>query len=352
MKISIKTKCDQVKTFILNLIKDYPPNSRIMSEPELSQQLGVSRVTVAKALSELVAEGIVYREQGRGTFTASPSSIPKTNQIGCLVSSYPYPIMGNPFYSKIYNAIEEEAREVGLDVILQSVHERSGVDFIMPSLIDRKQIDGILLVGEISKDIVRKIDNLKLKCVIIDNYYDDIALKYVKTENIEGAKSAVDYLLKLGHRKIAFIGGPLERNSFSDRYVGYKNALKQAGVKRQKDFEIIGDVNCGYNEALIVTKLKEKPTAIFAANDAIALNVIKALKDENFAVPHDISVIGFDDIEPSSETDPALTTLAVDKEKMGKISVDILKNLINDDRDIESCELGVRLIERKSCKEV
>ncbi|MDD5644303.1 MAG: GntR family transcriptional regulator [bacterium] len=352
MRISIKTKCDQVKAFIFNLIKDYPPNSRIMSEPELSQQLGVSRVTVAKALSELVAEGIVYREQGRGTFTTSPSSMPKTNQIGCLVSSYPYPIMGNPFYSKIYNAIEEEARKLRLDVILQSVHERSGVDFVMPSLIDRKQVDGILLVGEISRDIAQKIDNLKLKCVIIDNYYDDIGVKYVKTKNIEGAKSAVDYLLKLGHRKIAFIGGPLERNSFSDRYAGYISAVKQSGIKRQKYFEIIGDVNCGYNEALIITKLKERPTAIFAANDAIALNVMKALKDEGFAVPDDISVMGFDDIEPSSEAVPALTTLAVDKEKMGKVSVDVLKGLINEDKDVKSHELDVCLVERKSCGKI
>jgi LacI family transcriptional regulator len=181
----------------------------------------------------------------------------------------------------------------------------------------------------------------------------------VLSDNFEGARQAVEYLIEQGHTSIAFIGGPLAQNSrpinriytIERRASGYRTALLDAGLAVNYDlYESAGlTPDGGYEACKRLLAKKTKFSAIFCANDETAIGAMKAVREAGLSIPQDMSVVGFDDIDMAAHYNPALTTVRINKEAMGAMAV---KTLIARAADPEAIGatimLDVDLIKRES----
>jgi LacI family transcriptional regulator len=178
----------------------------------------------------------------------------------------------------------------------------------------------------------------------------------IVSDNFTGVMEAINYLIKMGHKKIAYAGGPNSHPSFKERYKAYqmemlenKLEIKEEFIKVKKDFS----QDMGKELAKEFLKEKELPTAISAANDATAIGLMQTFKKYGFDVPADISIIGFDNIELTSFTTPKITTISVDKEGMGQEAARKLFDRIqNPEKKSTKSVIPTELIERESVKEI
>jgi LacI family transcriptional regulator len=165
-----------------------------------------------------------------------------------------------------------------------------------------------------------------VKVVLIGTHIDHPDLDIVRVDNRAGANDAVRYLIDLGHRRIAIVCGPMSASSAWQRCEGYGQAMEEVGLPVNPDWvvEETFDQEGGYRGAQRLLTLDDRPTAIFAAADLVALGVMQALRDAGLRVPQDISVVGFDDIPAATLTTPPLTTINQPKYEMGKRAAELL----------------------------
>ena len=164
---------------------------------------------------------------------------------------------------------------------------------------------------------------------------------------------ATEYLIKLGHRRIAHITGPLKTRSALNRLKGYKLALKKYKIKYQEELVEEGDfrIKGGYQAMKKFLKLLEPPRAIFAANDLLALGAMQAIQKKNFHIPEDFSVVGFNDIKLASFVYPPLTTIRQPMLEMGELAVKMLLRIIEEGEfNQRKILLKSKLVIRESCK--
>lgn len=262
------------------------------------------------------------------------------------------------FFSYIQYGVEAEAKKNNLNTIIYCYDENTE-EFETPLSVKEGIISGIITLGRISRKTLHSIMKFNLPLVIIDHYFDDLACNYVLTDNISGACVLTEHLIKLGHKKIGFIGDISISSSFSDRYQGFTKALKKYSIPLNDSLSITDKCpSILVNEGLgrVVEELKELPelpTAFVCCNDREAITVITALKSMNISVPDDISIVGFDNIESSNNITPELTTMHISKEIMGQRSVrSLIARINNIDTLSEKILLPSTFIERSSTKKL
>ncbi|HDZ11364.1 MAG TPA: LacI family transcriptional regulator, partial [Bacteroidetes bacterium] len=222
----------------------------------------------------------------------------------------------------------------------------------LPKVVLERQVDGVILIGIFENRFIEKLMSEQVKFVLVDpkTYLENCA--QVCIDNEHGAFLATDYLIKSGHKKIAFISGSLDRLSFKQRYNGYIKALKFNNIKVNSKLVSTGGLEEGYEHAKSILS-NTKITAIFAANDINAIYAYRAIREMDSKIPDDISVVGFDDIDLSKFSIPPLTTIRVYKEEMGSIAVRTLLGLIkNEIKSPITTVVPVKLIERESVKKL
>jgi DNA-binding LacI/PurR family transcriptional regulator len=162
-----------------------------------------------------------------------------------------------------------------------------------------------------------------------------IVLTYFQTQNPDFAYMATEYLVSLGHRKVGFIGGNIQLSvNALDRYLGYQKMLNKAGLRENPRHVIHGDfsIQHGYQamKRILEAPKAETPTAIFAATDLIAMGAMQAAQEAGLNIPADLSIVGFDDIEPAAACDPPLTTVRQPFYEIGQRAVRLMENLLTD----------------------
>jgi LacI family transcriptional regulator len=193
-------------------------------------------------------------------------------------------------------------------------------------------VDGIIIAGRVNEKLIEYIDGLGLPVILID--YDLRHGRYssVLIDNRRGAQLAVRHLVELGHRAIGFIGGDPDHPSMAHRYGGYRDTLHECGIPFDERMVIVDEKDTRVRNGVAATERLlqsgARPTAIFAANDAMAIGCLQVAKRKGMVVPRDLAVVGFDDIEISSHIDPHLTTVRVFKEDLGKIAVQRIVDVI------------------------
>jgi LacI family repressor for deo operon, udp, cdd, tsx, nupC, and nupG len=246
------------------------------------------------------------------------------------------PGIGNPFYSTILDAVVSTATSRGYGLLVTG---RLGDD---PSrwLSDyflSNRADGLLLFDGFLD--TRKLHSIAgeggtLPLVAAYDELPDPQINSVITDNLQAAERAVAHLYDLGHRKIGHVAGP-SRNTFpNERLVGFRKALFEHRLSVREDWIFPGDytMEAGRAAAEHVLKLDERPTAIFAGNDEMAIGLIATLKRHGIECPRDISVMGFDDISVSQNYAPALTTMRQPREQIGRIAAETLINILEGNR--------------------
>jgi LacI family transcriptional regulator len=239
---------------------------------------------------------------------------------------------GSSVLHELITSINQEARGLGYDLLVFNAESFDAPGRASTSEMMRKLCDGLLLILPDTTDtILDRLASAKSPCVLINFAGRDIDLPVVIGANRTGARQAVDYLIGLGHQRIAFIAGTSHTGQSAERQRGYEQALAAAGLPLRPEYIGQGEFThpTGYREANKLFALAERPTAIFAANDAMAFGVLDAAGEHGLAVPADLSVIGYDDIMEASFVFPKLTTLRQPLVEIGARAVRELASAIN-----------------------
>lgn len=265
-----------------------------------------------------------------------------------------------PFYNEVIKGVEQSLKN-NYQIVYNTVSGEVEKDAnIIKNLITDPQLYGLILAGyDIEQEVILHIKDNNIPLVLVDNDFWKEKVDCVVNDNIEGAYNMTNHLIELGHSRIAFLSGSMKHLSLRERYQGYKKALKDANIIHNNKMMMFCEkslltVNDGYDAVSNLINYLDKdkndyPTAIFAANDELAIGAIKAVKDAGFSIPEDISVAGFDDISMAEHTTPALTTVRIFKGEMGRLTGKRLFDLMHNKntRPIKSI-LSVEMVIRDS----
>lgn len=233
----------------------------------------------------------------------------------------------NPFFTEVLWGIEEEADDAGLNVLLFTTMEEPSRELRMLDNLRELSVDGVILSGSrLRQDELIQIQNKhNVPYVLLNRRIESphMACILVNLERI--AYRATQHLLTLDHTRIAYIAGPSSSESSLARQRGIERALQDAGLSMHPEW-IVGsfpNIEGGFQgmSALLAQPPAERPTAVIAYNDMMALGALEAIRTHQLRVPQDISVVGFDDIAIAAHANPPLTTVAQPKYKMGKLAV-------------------------------
>lgn len=329
------------------LTAQYASGERIPPERELLEEFGCSRLTVAKAMAPLVAEGLIARHQGRGTFVARGIARPDGRVAGARTPLRPT-ARGNviKYLSPGSEAGVRSSRDdvlTGLHAVLDDAGYHVSVDFYRDTeehvrCLDRlsdPQIAGVVLWPAPDPRTMARTEALAregVPLVLIDTYLPGLDCDYVVTDNIEGAASMVRHLAGLGHRRVCYVTEPTVRTSLRDRLSGFLRGMVETGLPLDGGSVARVDDGCLHVEgsARLVPVLREllertePPTALFASHDVLAIALREAAGSLGLRVPRDVSVAGYDGIEAAAFGTPPLTTVEQDFRRMATDAARIL----------------------------
>lgn len=252
----------------------------------------------------------------------------KTNTLGLVL-----PDISNPFFSKIARGAEDVALDFGYRVLMSNTDEDSEKEINYIDMMISARVDGVLIAPTSDKTItqINRLRENKIPHVLIDRTIEGFSGDYVIGDSYDGSRKLIEHLINYGHRNIALINGPSNVSTARDRERGYIETLKLNNLPIHEhyiseiDYKNVQAGNAkNIVQQLIELKGNKRPTAIFAANNFIAISVIRALKDLGLNVPNDISVVCFDEVEPVVYFDPFFTVAAQPASDLGKIGVQFL----------------------------
>ena len=326
---------------------------------KIADLAGVSRATVSRVLCDPAKVKPETREVIQNimdefgyTYHAGAAELIKrrTSIIGLII-----PTVLSSAFSNTILAVQEAAIELGMSLILGCAEfDVDKEEAILQQFLARR-VAGVIMIGhaEQNEQLILKLQRSGIPSVIIWTTPASPHLCEAGFDNIASAKKAVDYLLDMGHKRIAIICGPVDgARRVVDRRRGYEEALRGRGIPVDQRYlrSTIPTITNGEVETMSLLNVTPRPTAVFAASDMLAIGCLSAARKAGLSVPRDLSVIGFDGIDFSAHTDPPLTTVAVPEKEMSRMAIHLLKQLINKEiTPPKSYCLETELIVRKSC---
>lgn len=328
---------------------------------DVAKAAGVSIGTVSAAINDT---GVVSDKLTRRVWEAvekvgySPHAIArslrhgKSQVIGFIVSD-----LANPFFTSLAKAVEAAARAAGYFVIVMNSDEDAEKELSLIRLLREQRVAGILLspAGHDAAYCIELARIAQVPLVLVDRYLRDSAFDAVIVENVAAARSVTNYLLRLGHRRIAIVNGRSHISTAEDRLRGYREALLEAGIAIDPalEFEANSQTETAYEVVQRALMAPSHATAFFAANNLMLLGAIEAVMDMGFRCPEQISLAGMDDFAWGSAIRPQLTTVAQPIEELGIRAVELLvERITHDPREVrvqKIITLNGRLVIRDSC---
>lgn len=305
---------------------------------EIAEKAGVSKATVSLALnnkgavSEKTKQIIWEIASQHGYNRKAVISKPKQNLLFIKYIGNGAAIEHNgDFVARIVDSIEFASRELNYNLTIKNIETGEFEKEIR--CIAFEDYEGVILLAtELEAEKGELINQIPIPVIAVDNMFEDYDVDCVVMDNHGGIFTAVKYLYELGHTDIGFIDSIIRFPNFDQRTEGYERALKKLGLvyKKENVKHVSPNLEGAYNGMIKeIKEAKTMPTAFVAANDTIAIGSIKALKECGYDVPNRISVIGFDDIPFGRVLEKSLTTMQVDKERIGEIAVKALHDKIN-----------------------
>lgn len=239
----------------------------------------------------------------------------QTTIIGVII-----PDISNPFFPLVVRGVEDIAYQNSYRLMLCNADNDAQKEQVYFDELRAYRMAGLIVIPSANSRLVAAADTAgELPVVCLDRCPEGWKGDSITVDNTEGAYQATRYLLELGHRRIAAITGQLHVTSAVERLKGFKRALREFAVTIAPEYIQEGrfDRLSGYEKSLLLLQFSPRPTAIFAANDLVALGVLAAMRELGLRCPEDVSLTGFDDLELASFTNPALTTVAQPAYQMG-----------------------------------
>lgn len=258
-------------------------------------------------------------------------------------------LLTSRFFNRVIEGIEGEIKSRGYTFQLNPLdHESCLLDDI-----NIKNITGMIVTGGYHDDFILKIKKTGIPMVLLDCYLPTEDISVVLIDNVDGIMKGVEYLSSLGHKRIAYLKGDTVGDIGSkDRLIGYKRGVEKYGLDNDKDLVLDCDFSIrGAYEAMktFLNTHNNYPSAVMAVNDIVAMGAMEAIKEKRLAIPGDISVLGFDDIDLADEIIPRLSTMHVRKRTIGRLAVQRLFKIINKQKtDYHKIIVKPKLIIRES----
>lgn len=306
---------------------------------EVAEQAGVSLGTVSNVLNrpEMVAEATRLRVQTvieQLGFVRNGSAhqlrAGRSHHLGLVVLD-----VTNPFFTEVARGVEDAANEAGYVVILCNSDSSPEKEGRYLHMLHEQRTAGILITP-VQNDVAY-LQHLRQRgsaIVLLDRPSRARDLCSVAIDDALGGELAVRHLLELGHRHITFVSGPLSIRQYAERRRGAHRAIKMAGLDPSKTMNdiLLATQNAHSGEQCVETLLNypQSPTAIFCANDLLALGVMRGLGQRGIKIPGDIALVGYDDVEFASMLSPALTSIRQPKYQLGRAAAELLLHEISE----------------------
>lgn len=318
--------------------------SRVVNSPEKVEES--TRARIKQIMQELD-----YRPNA----LARGLKVSSTKTIAIMI-----PDINNLFYPAVVRGTEDTFEKNDYSVFLCNTDKDIEKEIRYINVLLEKRVDGIIFMGTrpVQKKENEHIIELsrKIPVVLVNDYILGANIYAVLTDEVEGAYNAVEYLIKLGHKKIAHVTGEIDVfTTYQNKYKGYEMAMKDHGLQINGAY-VASDApypEGGYAAAKKLLQQKDRPTAIFAASDQIAMGVMKAIAENSLGVPRDISVVGYANVPISGDLWPELTTVDQFPYETGKIAAEVMTSILSGNNTLQKkVILEPQLLIRKSCRDL
>jgi LacI family transcriptional regulator len=325
---------------------------------DVAREAGVSVATVSRVLNGSGPVSDATRERVRSVaatlrytphFGARSLSSRRTQSVGVIL-----PDLYGEFFSEVIRGMDGATRAAGYHLLLSGYHaDDAQVTAALRAM--RGRVDGLVLMSpDILPDELQWMVVPGSPVVLVNSGATDGRFDTLDVDNGGGAYAAVHHLASLGHSRIGLIGGEPLNHDACARRKGYRAALETAGLPWRAEWEVDSDFtkSGGYAAAGSLARLlHERPTAVFAANDSMAVGAMSAFHEAGIRVPQDVAVVGFDDIPMARYVTPTLSTVRVDLTRLGHRSIDLLLAALRDGAGHEPRHdvVETSLVIRRSC---
>ncbi|NLV57345.1 MAG: LacI family transcriptional regulator [Clostridiales bacterium] len=332
---------------------------------DVAREAGVSTTTVSYVLNHKSSETISAETSQRvmnavaklnyvPNLNARSLSSRKTNLIGVVIpQTEPGKefMFSNPFYGELLSSVEYTARKHGYHLLLSGPQS----DQSYSSIARNRGVDGIIIVGSYPTHSLGELRQLSIPVVLVDTYVKDPVFHTIGIDDRLGGQLATHHLIEQGHRHIAFVSGAVsEQGVMQKRFLGYMDALNEAGIPVKEQHLYFGTV--GLDFALSVpqemTRRGSVETAAFAAADILGAGLIKGLRKLGKRLPDDFSIVGFDDLDIARVCDPSLTTIRQDISAKGRHAVQLILDALDGTMEKQERILPISLVLRDSVQKV
>ncbi|MCA9880374.1 MAG: GntR family transcriptional regulator [Thermomicrobiales bacterium] len=309
------------------------PGDMLPSEKALCAQFQVSSITVRRALRDLVESGLIYRENGVGTFVAQRARRYAIALIFCGFAEDGWRRQSHMFGALI-GSVGQVIWEHGSALTVSNLASPSVLTDAIREIGNNRTFDGLLIRSdqELPGEVADVLNALDLPYVMVKKKVSDRPANVVWMDNRHHARIATEHLLALGHRRIGLIFGRANSRTFCDRALGYRDAFVAAGLPVDESLIRHGAdefAEAGYAETMALLDDSAQPTAIIIGGDHLGFGVLQALGDRGVDIPAEMSLVGFDEAGFAARFQPQLTTLATTDFDLGQESARLLLALLN-----------------------
>ena len=255
--------------------------------------------------------------------------------------------LGHSYYGGILSGASSEARVIGARLSFEAF------DGALPDAdeLPLHAADGLLITGRPPRDFVLRLQNEGTPYVLVCCSLAHLPGDAVGPENVESSYNAVSYLAGLGHQRIAYLGGEPVNADARERYLGYRWAVEDLGLDNDDRLALLSffDTEHGVSGLKQLLDQVSDFTALYAASDYLAMGACHTARELGLAVPTDLSVLGFDNNSLAESIHPKLTTMGLDRERVGRLAVKRLSEIVGWPQDATVTRVPARLIQRESC---
>lgn len=328
---------------------------------DIAERLNVSTVTVSKALANKEGVGDDLRKQIKEIAEEMGYSVKKssvaangsiTGNIGIIIPSRFFS-QNLSFYWYLFNFLSKELLNRNYYSIMELLSDDDEAKLITPRMLNDKKVDGIIILGQVSKAYINTIRTHYDNFILLDFYTNIMGIDCVSNDDYYCSYMLTSYVISQGHKKLRFVGNFEATSSIKDRFMGFQKAMYENKLQAAFD-EIISDRDeKGQQIEIQLPAAKDMPTAFICNNDETAAMVIEALNKKGYKVPEDVSVTGFDNYLTQHTTSVPLTTVSINPQDTANVAADLIIKKINGEAYIKGRHLvSGTLIIRDSVKKI
>jgi LacI family transcriptional regulator len=328
---------------------------------DVAEMAGVSICTVSNVLNDTRRVRPVTKErveQAARKLRYTPSGIARslksnaTLSLGMIITT-----STNPFYAEVLQGVEQRCYELGYSLVFSNTQGDASRLYSSLDTLKSRKVDGVILMcTQVDPSDHLSSSDIGIPIVVADWGAPDIHADVIQDNGRLGGYRATRYLIDVGHTRIGILTGPAGKRTAEERFNGYEEAMKEAGLSinpewiSEGDFELQG----GYEATRhLINKSKSLPTALFAGNDMMAIGALRALHEAGYKVPADISIMGYDNIQLGRHLVPSLSTVEQPKAYLGATAVDLLiQRIRNPERALKTITLEPELVIRESTRSI